>query len=70
MNRTERVYHLNMIAEAFEKEHLETEAEAIREAIYDTGIVEELKKERDAALEELRHFTGIQCPEGGQQCRG
>ena len=66
MNRTERVYYLNMIAEAFEAEHMDTEAEAIRGAIYDTGIVEELKKERDAALEELRHFTGIQCPEGGQ----
>lgn len=57
MNRTERIYHLSMIADAFKAEHMDTEAEAIREAIYDTGVVEEMKKERDAALEELRRIA-------------
>ena len=39
MNRTELEYHLNRIAEAFEKDHLDTEAQAVREAMELTDVI-------------------------------
>lgn len=50
MTRQSRIFLLQQIAECFEKEHMDTEAEVIRTAIYDIGILDEVKKERDAAI--------------------
>ena len=55
MTRNEAVFILTLIASTFDKMHgFDEEAEAVRMAIYDMGIVKELKKERDALLEEKR----------------
>lgn len=51
MTKAARIFLLNRIAECFEDEHMDTEAEVIRSAIYDIGVLEQVKKERDAAME-------------------
>lgn len=61
MTREARIFFLTQIAEAFEGNHMDTEAEAIREAIYDTGIIDTLRKERDAAIEAMKQPDIIRC---------
>ena len=55
MSRNEAISMLTLIANAFGKMYgCDDEAEAIRMAIYDMGIVEQVKAERDAALQKLK----------------
>lgn len=57
MTKQSRIFFLTQIAECFEKEHMDTEAEVIRSAIYDIGILDEVKKERDAAIAMAQGIT-------------
>lgn len=68
MTREARIFFLTQIAEAFEGNHMDTEAEAIREAIYDTGIIDTLRKERDAAIEAMKQTDIIRCKDCSRWC--
>lgn len=56
MNRTAAMFILTKIAEECKKAHMDSEAEAVNMAIYDMGIVEEMKKQRDAMMEFISNY--------------
>ena len=49
----EAIFHLVRIEELFRKEHLDSEADAIRIGIYAIGTNADLRKERDVAIKEM-----------------
>lgn len=51
MEKNENIWILTKLREECEKVHLDSEAKALAAAVYSMGIVEEMKQQRDAALE-------------------
>ena len=66
MTRQEAIEILNLFVQSCtEWGGMDKEKEALDMAIYDMGIIDELRKERDAALEELESLkVGIKVAQG------
>ena len=56
MERNEQIWILQKLQEECRKEHLDSEAEALAAAVYNIGIVDEMKKQRDAMIDILKEY--------------